>query len=1143
MTLKSNTDTDKNSPFASAQMKHLFWILIFVWTLILALAFYSEIEGDEKHSFQMLKTQALEAFNKDVAYRHWNSRHGGVYVPITEQTQPNPYLSNIKDRDITTLDGKKLTLINPAYMNRQVHKIARDYYGMKGHITSINPLRPENKADNWEAKALRQLETGGDEFYEMVDYENELHFRFIKPLVVKPACMNCHEHQGYQIGDIRGGISVSIPVASHLMHLDKQLHSTALVMGALWLLGMIFITVASLKINQRMKERDSSIRKLQESRQLLEETQQLSQLGSWHYDSVSSQFQLSEESIKIFQLNNLQNKFVDSRDLWNLLGDELTTQIHQFISKLLIEGGELRREIKFHLSTQEPVWLEFYGKKSFQRENRTPVISGFMQDISRRKRADQEMRSMVQAIEQSPASILITNLDATIEYVNQAHINLTGFSREEIIGANPRIFKSGITNDDTYKELWETVTHGGIWKGTFTNRRKDGSLFENFAIISPVRSANGDIRHYVGVMEDVTEKKKIGQELDRYRNHLEEIVKTRTSELEDAREQAEQAALAKSAFLANMSHEIRTPMNAIIGLSHLLLQSNMSDKEKEQVYKIHSSGKHLLSLINDILDFSKIDAGKLQLDNRPFLLSDLLSRVDDINRQMIENKGLTFEIINEIQPVAMIGDISRLLQCLLNLTSNAIKFTEQGGITVHLIETAQSNNDMVIRFEVVDTGLGIEQKNLSRLFMAFEQEDVTTTRKFGGTGLGLSITRDLVELMGGEIGVDSTVGLGSCFWFEIPFEKSSEDLQSEQEDLTLDAEKILQSKYAGSHILLVEDDRINQDVATGLLGKVGLSVYTANDGLEAIHAIEEHDYALVLMDLQMPNLDGLEATRRIRKTIDQSELPIIALTASALEEDRKKVFNAGMNDFVTKPVDPEILYSKLAKWLPETGIAFEQQADTETSSNEDSIEAYRSYFEKIPFINLEQALRVLSGDFHQYLKLLNQFHDNQQDALSQFDALINDQAHEDARRLIHTIKGVAGTLGFDMLQKSAFELEKRLKDETSITLADIDSEWQNFSHAFAQAMGLLANAEPLQQFRAAQQASTADAALLTEDFLVQLEPLLQIGDTEVFQLIEDQKSEILKTFSDDGEALIKAIDDFDFEAAVALLPKLKHRLE
>ncbi len=431
----------------------------------------------------------------------------------------------------------------------------------------------------------------------------------------------------------------------------------------------------------------------------------------------------------------------------------------------------------------------------------------------------------------------------------------------------------------------------------------------------------GDVPRFIVLSRDITDRKRVEAELGQHRHHLEELVLSRTAELAAARDAAESASRAKSLFLANMSHELRTPMNGIIGMTSLALRRATDPKQIDQLGKSIGAARHLLNVINDILDLSKIEADRLTIEQNEFSVTEVIDESLRMQDEPARAKGQS--LVREIPaglPDTLCGDAFRLRQILLNFVGNAIKFSGPGQIVVRARIDEEDALSVLLRVEVVDQGIGVSQAQQARLFQAFTQADESSTRRYGGTGLGLTICKRIALLMGGDAGVVSQEGVGSTFWATARLRRVGEQRQSAGDERTEAPRDMLERLFGGARVLLVEDDPLNREVASLLLEDAGLVVDVAVNGLEAVDRARDGNYALILMDVQMPVMNGLDATRAIRQLPGWSGVPILAMTANAFDEDRERCLEAGIDDHVGKPVVPDTLYRMLLNWLRKPAV-------------------------------------------------------------------------------------------------------------------------------------------------------------------------------------------------------------------------------
>ncbi|PUA96016.1 PAS domain S-box-containing protein [Acidovorax sp. 107] len=904
-------------------------------------------------------------------------------------------------------------------------------------------------------------------------------------------------------------------------------------------------------------------------------------------------------------------------------------------------------------------------------------------------------------ISQAPIGIVVLDMQ-TLQFVsfNDATNESLGYTREEFSQMNLYDLQLDPDTAKVDQRLQRIQAEGG--QDFETQRRdKSGNVRDFWVSMRPLHMHDRECM--TGIWVDITNRKQSERELARYRDELEQLVAERTLDLEktsqalaqqtlelqhtnaqlrSAKAMADEANQAKSAFLANMSHEIRTPMNAIIGLTHLIRRDTTNPHQRQQLDKVSGAAMHLLAVINDILDFSKIEAGKMALDPTDFELEKVVSNVFTITGDKAEAKGL--EVMAELAgvPPLLHGDGVRLGQILTNFMGNAVKFTERGSVSLHAFVTHREDNEVRLRFEVRDTGIGLSPEQQGKLFLAFQQADVSTTRTHGGTGLGLAISRRLAHLMGGQVGVRSEPGKGSTFWFEAPFGISTQaaaprhvqalppstrvlvvdDMEEARElladlltqlgaradavssgtlalqavaqadevgdpyelvltdwlmpdlngtqtwhqicalplrhrpacilvsgSLSCPADEVDAGRFAaflpkpvlptaleevlvrvwnraqtpaegtpalpadasvhfapGLRLLLAEDNALNQEVACELLQQLGFAVDVAGDGLIAVdHARQQH-YDLILMDIQMPHLDGLQATRQIRALPGHAQTPIVAMTANAFAEDRAAALAAGMNDHLPKPVDPAQLARVLAHQLPHaveaagTGAYPVAVPSTLTPTDEARM---RVQLQAVAGFQLQQGLRSLGNHFAALVRLLQRIVvEHHQDARKALHAWQTGDQQE-ALRTVHTLKGLAGTAGLTDLQTAAQQAEARLQStpqegqgaDTAQALRDLEGRLQQLVQSLRFVVDASAGTAGDGGDAGVKGSAPATDAGQLQEALRKLRPLLASDDLDASAAYADLHPAMVQHYPDRAQALAQAIDGFDFVQALALL--------
>lgn len=531
-------------------------------------------------------------------------------------------------------------------------------------------------------------------------------------------------------------------------------------------------------------------------------------------------------------------------------------------------------------------------------------------DITDKRIAEEQVRKLSRAVEQIPLTVVITNLEGNIEYANPYTFHTTGYTQEELLGKNPKVLKSGETSIEEYQHLWGNITHGKEWKGTFHNRKKDGTLYWEQATIGPIMNEEGEITHYIAIKEDITERKRIQDELKDLNLHLEEKIKERTLDLENANvslinanHEAQKANKAKIDFLSKMSHELRTPMNSILGFGQLLQMGELTPVQEKGVQHILDSGKHLLNLINEVLDISRIESGRISISVEPIEVYEIINEIKDSLLFSANQKNISLNTqLNNTVPTYIKADRQRLKQILINLTNNAIKYNNEGGDVTISVDIKQASEDgyTPIRISVTDTGWGIDEKDIEKIFIPFERIGAEKSN-VEGTGLGLAVVKQLVDLMGGKVGVKSAPGKGSTFWIEL--QQCQSHLDTIQKEATLSQHTAIHNQEGV--VLYIEDNMPNIELVQEIIDtkRKGIKLVIHMRGNGALEKAIEVKPSLILLDLNLPDKHGRDILLELKANEITKQIPVIVISADAMPNQVSILKAAGADNYLTKPIE------------------------------------------------------------------------------------------------------------------------------------------------------------------------------------------------------------------------------------------------
>ncbi len=772
----------------------------------------------------------------------------------------------------------------------------------------------------------------------------------------------------------------------------------------------------SIERNKLIKSLAEKTNALYSEKQKLAEAQKLAHIGSWEWDIVNNTVSWSDEFYRIHGMQPGEIPLLPGTMISNIYPDDA-----EYVKGIFQNIVKTAKQITFtyRILRKDGVIRTLYSGGEVIQNEKGEVIKliGTGQDVTERIQ-EEEMEKLAIAATKSFNSVIITNEHGNVEWVNEGFTSLTGFTLNEIKGTHGELLRrgkdTGISENTNY---YNSVIQD---KNPITyeskNYTKDGKEYWTITTLTPVLDKKGKVKRIIAIDSDITIRKQMEEDLLRANQIAEHSLMKGNKALNDlmkAKKQLEESVHVKEQFLANMSHEIRTPMNAIVGFTDLILKTTLSQEQKQYIDAIKTSGENLIVIINDILDFSKIQSGKIPLESIEFSVSQVISTLTELMLpKSIEKEIKLSKSIDKKLPDRLIGDPTRLNQILLNLVGNAIKFTQKGEVKISVEMISEDEKSVNLKFSVSDTGIGIPQDKIATIFDSFTQATYDTTRKYGGTGLGLSIVKQLIELHKGGIKVQSKVNNGTVFTFTLAYKKSTGPVM-----VKTHAENGHELKNIKKlHILLVEDNALNQLLAKKVLSDWGWDVEVAGDGIIALEKIEQENFDLVLMDIQLPEMDGYEATTEIRSKLPhpKSDIPIIAMTAHAISGEEEKCFKVGMNGYISKPFNPQKLYQKIASVVGTTDANLKAPGE-ETSSIQNNI---MNKHTDLAYLN-----KLANGSNEFITQMLTLFIEQTPDAIGRMEKYAQENNWELLSKIAHKMKPSIMFVGLKEIEKEVKTLE------------------------------------------------------------------------------------------------------------------------